>query len=180
MHERRFHGNIERLRSPERVARIEVDRIIQLSLEGIDAATMLDVGVGSGLFAEAFSRAGIDVSGIDPVPEMIAAANSFVPVGHFGLGTAEQLPYPDKTFDIVFLGHVLHETDHPLAALQEAKRVARQRIVILEWPYKEEDQGPPIGERMTPETILTLLTNVGLMNIERPVLKQMELYRMSF
>jgi ubiquinone/menaquinone biosynthesis C-methylase UbiE len=179
MHERRFHGDLERLRSPKRVALIDVDRVRQLSLEGIKASTMLDIGVGSGLFAETFSQAGLEVSGIDPVSEMIAAATRFVPAGHFRLGSAEQLPYPDESFDIVFLGHVLHETDHPLIALQEAKRVAIQRIVILEWPYRKEEEGPPIEERITPESVMTLFSNVGLTNVERPTLTHMDLYRVN-
>ena len=34
------------------------------------------------------------------------------------------------------LGHVLHETDDPVAALVEARRAARLRVVVLEWPYR--------------------------------------------
>ena len=54
MHERRFKGEVERLRAPERIQRIEVDRVVNLCLEGVRADSVLDVGTGSAIFAEAF------------------------------------------------------------------------------------------------------------------------------
>ena len=56
MHERRFTGDVERLRAPERIARLEVDRVVNLCLEGTRVDNVLDVGTGSGIFAEAFSE----------------------------------------------------------------------------------------------------------------------------
>ena len=53
MHERKFNREIERLRDPERVARMEVPRVVDLSLEGIPLnGRVLDIGSGSGLFSE--------------------------------------------------------------------------------------------------------------------------------
>jgi ubiquinone/menaquinone biosynthesis C-methylase UbiE len=167
------------LRAPERVALLEVDRVVRFCLDGIQVQTALDVGVGSGVFAEAFAKAGLEVSGIDPVLEMVRSAQMFVPTGTFCQGIAEKLPYPDASVDIVFLGHVLHETDHPLIALQEAKRVARKRVVILEWPYRVEEQGPPIGERLKTEVIEALLRQTGFKNIERPALSHMDLFLLN-
>jgi len=51
-HERRFHGGAERLRAPERVALLETEAVTRLCVEGIDAVTILDVGTGTGIFAE--------------------------------------------------------------------------------------------------------------------------------
>ena len=45
--------------------------------------------------------------------EMIAAAQRFVPEGDFREASAEALPYPDNSFDLVFLGLLLHESDEP-------------------------------------------------------------------
>jgi hypothetical protein len=44
--------NLEKLRSPERMALLEVERVVQLTLEGCVADSILDIGTGSGLFAE--------------------------------------------------------------------------------------------------------------------------------
>ena len=45
--------------------------------------SILDVGTGSGLFAEVFFKRGLEVSGVDANPEMLIAARQFVPKGIF-------------------------------------------------------------------------------------------------
>jgi SAM-dependent methyltransferase len=134
-HERRFHGAPEMLRSPSRIELLEVERVVALCLEGIAAQIALDVGTGPGIFAEEFSTQGLEVTGIDANPAMLEAARRYVPQGWFVLAPAEAIPYPNGAFDLVFLGHILHEADDPLMALQEAWRVARQRVTVLEWPH---------------------------------------------
>ncbi|HUN65496.1 MAG TPA: class I SAM-dependent methyltransferase [Bacteroidota bacterium] len=161
MHERRYAGGIERLRSPERVRLLEVERVIDLALSGAEIRTVLDVGTGSGIFAEAFARRGLSVTGIDPQPGMLEAAREYVPAGVFQSGTVEQIPFPDRSFDLVFLGHVLHESDDLERALGETVRCARARVAILEWPYLEETAGPPIAHRLRPEEILETARKIG-------------------
>ncbi len=177
MHEKRFHADISRLRSPQRLTLMEVDRVVEMSLEGIDARTMLDVGTGTGVFAEAFGKHGLMISGIDPNPEMLAAAREYAPEGNFQPGTVEDIPFGDKLFDLVFLGHVLHESDDSLKALQEVGRVAKQRVAILEWPYEAEEFGPPLEHRMQPEQVEELARQAGFICRERAQLSHMVLYR---
>lgn len=176
-HERRFQGGPDRLRAPERVALLEVERVAALSLEGLAAKTMLDVGTGTGLFAEAFSAMGLDVAGIDVNAELLALARQHVPSGQFKAAPMEQLPFPDRSFDLIFMGLVLHEADDALLALQEARRVTRQRVVILEWPYREEPKGPPLAHRLKPETIEVLATQANYRAVEQFHLQNMDLYR---
>jgi ubiquinone/menaquinone biosynthesis C-methylase UbiE len=133
MHERRFNREIERLRDPQRVIRLEVDHVIGLVLEDMKGSkTILDVGTGSGIFAEQFSRLGLQVTGVDANPEMLVVAHQFVPSGTFQQGIAEELPFLDQSFDIVFMGLLLHETDNFQMALSEAYRVGKKRLAILE------------------------------------------------
>jgi len=153
MHEKRFEGDIARLRFPERVERLEVKQVTELCLEGEKITSVLDVGTGTGLFAESFSGRGLEVSGVDANPEMLVAARQFAPKGDFREGIAEALPYKDKSFDLVFLGLLLHESDEPLKVLQEVWRVARKRVCILEWPYQEQPFGPPLAHRLSPEDL---------------------------
>ncbi len=173
MHERRFHGEPDRLRNPERVALMEIDRTADLALEGLEAHTALDVGTGSGVFAEAFARRGLAVSGVDANPEMLPAAQRYVPQGIFRSGTAEKLPFADASFDLVFLGHVLHETDQPLEALKEARRVSRRRVAVYEWPYFDEPVGPPLAHRISPAKVETLARQAGFSTIEQFSLEHM-------
>jgi SAM-dependent methyltransferase len=179
MHEKRFEGDIARLRSPARVEMLEVERVVKLCLEEASLKNVLDIGTGSGLFAEAFARLGLDVAGIDANPEMLAAASEHVPTGSFREGTAEELPYPQGSFDLMFFGLVLHETDEPLKAIKEAKRVALKRICILEWPYQDGEYGPPLSDRLKPETVTELADQAGIQKIETVKLANTVLYRLS-
>jgi ubiquinone/menaquinone biosynthesis C-methylase UbiE len=140
---------------------------------------MLDVGTGTAIFAEAFARKGLRVAGIDINGAMIAEAKRLLPEGEFKVGSMEKIPYDNASFDIVFLGHVLHETDDTAKALSEARRTARMRVVVLEWPYIEEQAGPPLGHRLKPEEIMTSAKRAGFEIIESMRLKHMVLYRME-
>ena len=175
MHERRYNGEIERLRVPQRVTLFEIDRVVDLCLEGIHVNSVLDVGTGSGIFAEAFSKRDMNVTGIDPNPEMLKAAKEFVPMGTFLQGTVEGIPSEDKSFDLVFLGHVLHESDNLIKALSESNRVAKQKVCVLEWPYKEEESGPPLKHRLKTEDILAAAKQVGFSSMETIQLQHMVL-----
>jgi SAM-dependent methyltransferase len=161
-HPRRFHGGAARLRSPERLARLEIPRVTALCLEGLRGASVLDVGTGAGVFAEAFAPAAASVAGVDPDEELLSAARGFLPNADFRAGTAESLPFPDSSFDLVFFGVVLHEVDDPAAALAEARRVARVRVAVLEWPYERGESGPPLEHRLEPSRIHALARSAGL------------------
>ena len=179
MHERRYSHPAERLRNPERVSRLQVPRVVELALEGLEARSLLDIGTGSALFAEAFAQQGLTVAGVDANPEMVQAAQGFVPEGIFKLGTAEALPFADAEFDLVFLGLVLHETDEPLRALQEARRAARLRVAVLEWPYVEAEFGPPIAHRLPENRVRSMAEQAGLVAPAPVQLDGLVLYRLD-
>lgn len=179
MHEKLYDGGIDRLRAPERVARLEVECVVDLCLEAADLKSVLDVGVGSGLFSEAFVQHGLEVAGVDVNPEMIVAAKQFVPKGDFRESTAEALLYPDASFDLVFFGLVLHESDEPFKVMQEAWRVSRQRICILEWPDQEGEFGPPLAHRLNPTEIANMARQIGFTHLERIPLTHLVLYRLT-
>ncbi|MEI6386864.1 MAG: methyltransferase domain-containing protein [Spirochaetota bacterium] len=174
-----FHGPGERLRAPARLARLEVPRVVELCLSGIEASSVLDVGTGTGVFAEAFTAAGLSATGIDLNPELLAVARDLVPEAIFMEAGADALPCDDSAHDLVFLGHLLHEVDDPLAVLREARRVARNRVAVLEWPYREDEQGPPLEHRMQPETVADLARQAGFCEVETLELEHMTLFRMT-
>jgi SAM-dependent methyltransferase len=109
MNEKLFAGDLARLRIPEPVARLEVARVVDLCLEGVGAQNVLDVSMGTGLFAEAFAQRGLAVGGVDSNPAMIEAVRTYVPTGAFERAPAEALPYPGVALDLVFMGLVLHD-----------------------------------------------------------------------
>jgi ubiquinone/menaquinone biosynthesis C-methylase UbiE len=178
-HERRFHGPADRLRTADRITRLDVPHVVTLSLAGLTAADVLDVGTGTGVFAEAFAATGLAVTGIDTNPDLLGLAREYAPAAQFREAAAEEIPFPDGSFDLVFLGHVLHEVDDPLDTLREARRVARQRVVILEWPYREEQHGPPLAHRISPATVADLAARAGLPQAEMIRLEHMDFYRFT-
>jgi ubiquinone/menaquinone biosynthesis C-methylase UbiE len=175
-HGQRFQA-VERLRSPERVQRLELDRVVTLALKNQAIGSVIDIGTGSGIFAEAFAQHGLSVAGVDVNPEMLEAARSYIPGGDFRQALAEDIPFPDGSFDLAFMGLVFHETDDLLKALQEANRVSKTRLVILEWPYEQQDFGPGMEERLPPEQVFELARQAGLPNGESIQLRDLVLYR---
>jgi SAM-dependent methyltransferase len=178
VHDRRYTGTINAMRSPERIAYLEVERTVTLCLNGIEARSALDVGTGSGVFAEAFAVHGLTVTGLDANAEALKTARRYVPQGVFQQAVAEAMPYPDRSFDVVFMGTVLHEVDDAREALAEARRVAGIRVAVLEWPYREESFGPPLAHRLTPEAITVLAQEVKFSRVEAVSLTHMMLYLM--
>jgi hypothetical protein len=74
---------------------------------------------------------------------------------------------------------VLHEADDPLNALREARRVSRARVVVFEWPYVKEEEGPPLEHRIRVEAVLDMAARVGLDAVDHMRLTYMDLYRMA-
>ena len=89
--------------------------------------TVLDVATGTGAVAtELVRQRGCTVVGIDQSPEMLAVARRRVPAGVTLVeGHAEQLPFPDATFDALTFTYLLRYVDDPAATLQELTRVVR-------------------------------------------------------
>ncbi|MHB0858128.1 MAG: class I SAM-dependent methyltransferase [Anaerolineae bacterium] len=178
MSDRRYDQGIERLRQPERLARLEVGRVVDLCLENLpDMRSALDVGAGSGIFAEALAARGLQVTGVDVNAEMVAAARRHLPTGRFEQAAAEALPFDARAFDLVFMGLLLHEADDALQALREARRVGRLRVAVLEWPYLEQEFGPPLAHRLPAEEIVALGEQAGIGRLEAHSLQHLVLYR---
>ena len=159
---------------------MEVPRVVDLSLEGIpNSGSVLDIGSGSGLFPEEFARRGLAVTGLDANPEMLPVARQFVPTADFQEGVAEALPFGGGSFDLVFMGLLLHETDDISAALAEAYRVTNRRLAVLEWPKEQQEFGPPADHRLGTDEVISLSKRAGFRNVEMIPLTYLVLYRMD-
>jgi ubiquinone/menaquinone biosynthesis C-methylase UbiE len=178
MNERRYDAGIARLRSPERMERLEVKRVVDLCLDVPNITSGLEVGTGSGIFAEAFAGRVAKVAGIDVNPEMIEASRELVPKASFQQAVAEAIPFPDKSFDLVFLGVVLHEADDVQKALGEALRCAKRRVVVLEWNYRQEEFGPPLEHRLKSEDIVAMAKKAGYTKVTITPLRILVLYQL--
>jgi ubiquinone/menaquinone biosynthesis C-methylase UbiE len=100
-----------------------------LDYEGASGLSVLDVGCGQGIDLCEYALAGARVTGIDLTPRHVQLARQHL--GELGLrgtvvqGDAEELPFPDKTFDRVSSNGVLHHTPDMSRALTEIYRVLR-------------------------------------------------------
>jgi ubiquinone/menaquinone biosynthesis C-methylase UbiE len=178
MNDRVYNHGVERLRSDERIERLEVERVVEICLEDKSIKSVLDVGTGSGLFAEAFSKRNVKISGVDTNHEMLEAARKHLPETEFKEAPAEKLPFDNNSFDLVFLGLVFHEVNDYSGALKEAGRTAAREVAILEWYHKEEDFGPPINHRLSEEFIRKLAKENGFSQVEVVNLKNLVLYKL--
>ena len=179
MNERVFNKHITKLRAPDRVAGLEVLRVIEECLHGDTIKSVLDLGAGSGVFAEEFNKRKVEITAIDSNEEMLAAFSEYVPGVDIRLAVAENIPFPDNSFDLVFMGLVLHEVDDYTKAMSEVFRVASTRVMILEWNYKTEDFGPPLEHRLQSTFIEKLALDAGFEKTEIIMLKNLTLYKLT-
>jgi ubiquinone/menaquinone biosynthesis C-methylase UbiE len=124
---------------------------IQLSPQLADFAKVvagqrvLDVGCGTGaLTAELVQRLGPEsVSAVDPSEPFVAALRARHPGVDVLTAAAEDLPYPDQTFDASLAQLVVHFMTDPVVGLGEMKRVTRANGVVVAsaWEYAS-DRGP--------------------------------------
>jgi SAM-dependent methyltransferase len=98
--------------------------------------TVLDLAAGTGKLTRALAGSGATVIAVEPVAEMRAALPESVEALD---GTAESLPLPDGSVDLVTVAQAFHWFDGP-AALREIHRVLNPggRLALL-WNRREED-----------------------------------------
>jgi demethylmenaquinone methyltransferase/2-methoxy-6-polyprenyl-1,4-benzoquinol methylase/phosphoethanolamine N-methyltransferase len=112
----------------------------------------LDAGCGTGTLAlEVTRHIGPTgrVAGIDPGAEQIARAQAKAKRRHasieFLVGTIEQLPFPDQTFDVAFSTLMIHHLPAPLKhqGLAEIARVLKAggRLILADFIHQSERAG---------------------------------------
>lgn len=104
---------------------------ILLGRPGMDPARIraLDIGCGGGLLAEEFARLGCHVTGIDPSVRSIEAARAHAAESglaiDYQVGTGEDLPFEDSSFDVVYCCDVLEHVTDLDAVIAETARVLK-------------------------------------------------------
>jgi ubiquinone/menaquinone biosynthesis C-methylase UbiE len=106
-------------------------QILSRLLSGIpDAGSLLDVGCGTGHFADFWSSAGLHCVGLDRDPRLLQFARTHRPWFPVVLGDAEHLPFRDGAVSVIAYVTVLEFLAAPERALREASRVAKKGLLL--------------------------------------------------
>jgi SAM-dependent methyltransferase len=100
---------------------------------------VLDIGCGAGSFLRLVADGGAEPHGIDASEALIALAREGLPDADLRVGEMEELPWDDDSFDLVTGFSSFFFADDMVAALREARRVARRgaAVVIQVWGAHE-------------------------------------------
>ena len=106
-------------------------RLMLNMLKPVRGETLLDIGCGTGKSLLPFFEKGLQVTGLDPSPYMIDLAKK--KLGNrvdLHRGFAEDLPFDDNSFNYASFFTTLEFVQDPQKALEEACRVAKDKIFI--------------------------------------------------
>ncbi len=149
-------SNLARLENPQRATLFSPPDILR-RCGNLSGKIILDIGVGSGFFLPSLVEAagpGGKVYGLDISNEMLDYVR-FEKLPKLPFPTVEllpveesRIPLSDRSADLAWLCFLYHELEHPIAYLQELKRVLVPggRICIIDWNDHERPMGPPPSE----------------------------------
>ncbi|MGL5819623.1 MAG: class I SAM-dependent methyltransferase [Phycicoccus sp.] len=114
--------------------------VTEIALVG-PGAGVLDVGCGAGDLLLHLDGMGARTAGLDPAPAMAAIARARVPAADIRLGSADDLPWPDGTFDLTISVNALHFAPDPGSALLEMSRVTAVGglLAVANWADAERN-----------------------------------------
>lgn len=92
---------------------------------GKGSGEAIDVGCGEGRVARVLKAAGYRVTAVDPVRELVAAAEAAGSADAFATAPATDLPFADGSFDLALAYNVLMDVEDVQAAVREIRRVLR-------------------------------------------------------
>jgi ubiquinone/menaquinone biosynthesis C-methylase UbiE len=138
----RLSSNYRKHTAANPLQRALIDRFhrkIVAEVVALSPQTFLDAGCGEGFVARQLIDAvpGIELTGCDVSDVALEIATDANPEGRFVVGSLTDLPFPDRSFDVVGCFEVLEHLpgDLPRRALSELARVAR-RAAVLSVPHE--------------------------------------------
>ena len=102
---------------------------LDLIVEWADGQNALDVATGGGHVARRLHEAGLDVTTLDPAPGM--APDVVAP--------AEEIPFPDGSFDVVACRVAAHHFVDAAKAVAEMARVGRGLVLVADNEFLDEE-----------------------------------------
>lgn len=110
-------------------------RKMDLTEDKLKNKVVLDAGCGSGYTTNYFSQFTKEINGIDISKEDIEEARNMYNARNlfFKVGSVEQIPFKDSTFDVVYSHWVIEHLKKPQKIIDEAYRVLKPRGIFILW-----------------------------------------------
>lgn len=164
--------NIGMLNDPRRLELLDLQAVCDYFSLDKDIS-LVDIGTGTGLFAEAFLKLlpeakcyALDIrqEAVDWIKgnREICKSGRLIPL----LMQESKTPLDDNIADFVFMITLHHELEEPIKLMKECRRILKSggKLLIADWKKDAED-GPPKHHRITPESAISDLEAAGFADI---------------
>ena len=141
---------------------------------------VLEIGLGQGAESEQLIRRGARWSGLDLTPESVDRVRARLelrelPYDTLRQGSVLEIPWPDRSFDIVFSHGVLHHVPDIDTAQAEIRRVLRPGGTLVAMLYARHSMNYQVSIRVVRRAILAMaypLRRTRLLRDVPPILQQ--------
>ena len=114
---------------------------VRWALEPAPGPRVLDLGAGTGKLTAALVAVGAEVIAVEPDPGMRAELRRGLPAVRALPGSAEAIPLPDASVDVVLAGHAMHWFDMDVAGPEIARVLAPGGILAGLWNVMDNRVG---------------------------------------
>lgn len=144
-------------------------QLLLRELSKIKFESLLDIGCGEAMDLELIhdNFPKVELTGIDRRPERIEIAVEKLPNASLLVGDIRNIPYKDKSFDVVLSDAVLYQNspEEIVQIIGEMKRVGKKYLFLIETHSEKRDE----DERFDEYNVLdykTILNNLGLTDVK--------------
>ncbi|MEU6148644.1 class I SAM-dependent methyltransferase [Actinosynnema sp. NPDC047251] len=106
---------------------------VRWALEAGGGRRVLDLGAGTGKLTGTLVALDVDVVAVEPDPAMVAELRRVLPGVRALAGSAEAIPLPDASVDVVVAGNALHWFDMAVAGPEIARVLAPGGVLAGLW-----------------------------------------------
>jgi SAM-dependent methyltransferase len=169
MHKSSHADLIKRFEDPKRDLEQKPALVMKL-LGPLKGLTVIDIGVGSGYFANHFLEAGALVTGADVDEKFLAHVRARFPVKEF---KAVKIAYDDPMmgeaqFDVAFTANTYHHIEHRVSYLRKIRAGLKASGRFVVFDFKKEGDGkagPPVAMRVDMVQVINELIEAGFTQI---------------
>ncbi|MFR9780563.1 class I SAM-dependent methyltransferase [Micromonospora sp. MS34] len=114
---------------------------VRWALEPAPGLRVLDLGAGTGKLTATLVAVGADVTAVEPDPAMLNELRRALPDVRALPGSAEAIPLPDASVDVVLAGNAMHWFDMAVAGPEIARVLAPGGILAGLWNAMDDGIG---------------------------------------